>query len=848
MADNQHSSDANDNQTQLTVDDAYEQAIEHFNAQRYTEADQLCTAIIQAVPNYIDAINLLGIIAQKLNRHDLAIEQFQQAINIDNSRALFSFNLGVSFNKLSKLDEAISSYQKATFLQPDYVHALGNLGSVLKEMGKLDEALTYYQKAISIEPHCAEVHNNIGNIFREKQRFDEAISSYQKAISLKPNDVYAFINLGIILQEQGRLDEAIASHQKTISIEPDHADAHFNIGIILQEQAKLDEAVDSYQKAILIEPDHADAYFNLGNALHGQDKPDAAVTSYQKAISIKADYSDAYFNIGCIQQEQGKQDKAIASYQKAISIKPRYGLYWAGFAQCVKSVNISYCDEDFFLFLLQMLEQPSIRPNDVSAVVIRALHHHPGFSHILGIFKSDHINDQAEYLTEQLSTIPLLLRLMELSVVVDLSVEKILTEIRHILLTEVIGGKNDIQGIEFYIALAMHCFTNEYVYSESKEEQQNIAYLQEKIALLLEENETVPLKLILVFSAYRPLYRFSWSDELLNFEYLNDMEKVFERQIKEPRKEQFLRSEIPRLALIDDTISKAVRDQYEENPYPRWINVGLRDTPRTIKEALKELKLTLKFHDRQLSDKPDILIAGCGTGLQSSSTASNFLNCSVLAFDLSLSSLSYAKRKALELGLSNIEFMQGDILQLNSLERTFDIIESTGVLHHMDDPIAGWKVLVDILRPNGLMKIGLYSDLGRQGVVEARALIAEKKYTTSPEDIRRCRSEIINMASDSDAVIAKNLNSIDFYSMSECRDLLFHVQEHRFTLPQIKAALQDLGLHFLGFELQHNRVMKEFSKLYPEKTAHTSLSLWNKFEIQNPDTFSGMYQFWVQKM
>ena len=55
-------------------------------------------------------------------------------------------------------------------------------------------------------------------------------------------------------------------------------------------------------------------------------------------------------------------------------------------------------------------------------------------------------------------------------------------------------------------------------------------------------------------------------------------------------------------------------------------------------------------------------------------------------------------QKTRKLGVTNIEYMQGDILKLNQLERQFDIIESVGVLHHMDDPLAGWKVLVDRLR------------------------------------------------------------------------------------------------------------------------------------------------------
>ena len=75
----------------------------------------------------------------------------------------------------------------------------------------------------------------------------------------------------------------------------------------------------------------------------------------------------------------------------------------------------------------------------------------------------------------------------------------------------------------------------------------------------------------------------------------------------------------------------------------------------------------------------------------------------------------------------------------------FDV-PSFAVLHHLGDPMAGWRVLVDLLRPGGLMKIGLLSKTARQHVIHGRALIDEKGHGPSLEDIRRCRQDIIAMA------------------------------------------------------------------------------------------------------
>jgi len=267
----------------------------------------------------------------------------------------------------------------------------------------------------------------------------------------------------------------------------------------------------------------------------------------------------------------------------------------------------------------------------------------------------------------------------------------------------------------------------------------------------------------------------------------------------------------------------------------------------TIGAALQAAPLFFDLGDYESPDSPEILMAGCGTGQHALVTASRFSNARVLAIDLSLSSLSYALRKTNELGFSNFEYAQADIMELGTLERRFDLIGCAGVLHHLGDPLAGWRILADLLRPGGLMKIGLYSETARQDIISGRALIAEKGYTTSPEDIRRCRQDIMAMAENGNRKMASICNGRDFFSLSNCRDLLFHVQEHRFTLPRIEAALEALELRFLGFEWPNYSVLREFKKSHPSGSALTSLSLWHEFELENPGTFQGMYQFWCKK-
>jgi len=239
------------------------------------------------------------------------------------------------------------------------------------------------------------------------------------------------------------------------------------------------------------------------------------------------------------------------------------------------------------------------------------------------------------------------------------------------------------------------------------------------------------------------------------------------------------------------------------------------------------------------TDALDILVAGAGTGEIAVASAQKYLGARVLAVDLSLGSLSYAKRNTPAPLAAHIEYAQGDILKLATIGRDFDVIDCSGVLHHMADPLEGWRILLTLLRPGGLMHLGFYSEAGRKDVVAARSFIADRGFGSTPPEIRRCRQELLNTP------LAGVARFADFFTTSECRDLLFHVHEARMTIPAIAAFIGDHHLKFLGFEFDApDRLRNHFAA---SGWSLTDLDRWHELETRHPNTFSGMYQFWVQK-
>jgi SAM-dependent methyltransferase len=294
------------------------------------------------------------------------------------------------------------------------------------------------------------------------------------------------------------------------------------------------------------------------------------------------------------------------------------------------------------------------------------------------------------------------------------------------------------------------------------------------------------------------------------------------RQLREPLEEADLIPAIRSLAPIADPVSLDVQRMYEEHPYPRWSSVRIKH--RNMK-------------------KLNILVAGCGSGHQAILWAAQYPMAHVVGLDLSRVSLAYGLRKARELNIANLEFVHGDILDVSKFARSFDIISCFGVLHHMRDPAEGLRALRGALTDGGYIELGLYSEAGRQPVVHAIRLRGELGLLPTAEGIRNLRRHILALPPTHPA--HEITRFFDFYTMSGCRDLLFHVQEHRFDLLGVARLLDETGFKLCDLRVGPAAVERFHRDVQGGDV--TSLADWHKFEVKNPITFRKMYPIIIMK-
>ncbi len=713
---------------------------------------------------------------------------------------------------------------------------LSNLALICQEANKVEKALLLYEKCITLFPNHSFANSNLGYLYLSIGRLEDAEKTIYRAIKSDPKIANPYSTLGLILKEKGDLEEAENVTRKAIKLEPNFINAYINLGLILKDKGNLKEAEIATKQAIDLDPNSADCYLNLGSILQDQGDLKEAEVQTRKAISLKKDICDAHINLAAILKELGRIEEAIICVNKEIDFFPEKQESYLLLNSLLKEADITNLPKaEIKSILKQLLNRNDIDHINLFKLInmlipqVVLLEMSESRNDILHSNAINHLIGQKEFIDS--------LKLFTFNTIIW---EIVLTKLRKEICMQINKGKTRVSSkfLDFTIALAQQCFLNEYIFNCSNEEYEYINLIENSLSI----SEADEIK-IAILSCYKPLFDLtSRRIKLLSYksksESFNNLVKM---QLKEPIEEKEIARSIHTFGSIKDIVSKKVKTQYEENPYPRWrygthLNKNKLSIPSAVNNEIRPNKVS-SFNIKQ---NCNVLIAGCGTG-QQILEADRYKNAKITAIDLSSSSISYAQRKANEYGIKNIKFIQMDILELCNFNESFDVIECCGVLHHMQSPKDGLSALLKVLSDDGFLKLGLYSQLAREDIIKARKIISNKDISATDKGIREFRHKLIN--GEFPEIKELHLWS-DFYTTSMCRDLCFHVQEHRYSLSQIAEILNSFNLNFLGFLLDYS-TKEKYANEYKNDYSQIDLKNWIKFEEQNPRIFRAMYQFWV---
>jgi SAM-dependent methyltransferase len=570
--------------------------------------------------------------------------------------------------------------------------------------------------------------------------------------------------------------------------------------------------------------------------------------------AVKADSSNAShrFHLSIVLESLGELDAAAQQLTHALRLDPKRQEAARRLAALLRRADFGESDHKQLntIGLRHGLRHDRVDQKAIANIAVRYLATSPPLREALAVGLSRGWLEAARSLCLQRSS-PLLkdelfLDVLRTSVLSSPELERLLTAMRRVLLLELPPKRfTDRVLVGFAIALLQQCWSNDFVWFVSEEEERGLA--EEPIGPdKLASGDLEEGRRLLRHCLYQPIARTLGGridPKTTDGIQPTIVREAVAQRLAIERDERDRAARVPLLGVIVDETSRKVAQFYEQSPYPRWSSVIVhRNYRATLAHFLGAERAA--FLERPF----EVLIAGCGTGQQAVQSALHYgPNARILALDLSAASLGYASRMADAFGIENVEFARADLEQIDSFGPRFasryQVIEAVGVLHHMADPFAGWRALVKCLAPGGFMRLGLYSAIARRNLTALRSDPAYPEPGCDDTALRAFRQALLAREDEQGRDVRK---FVDFWDTASFRDMLLHVNEHTLNLGEIARFLEDERLTFRGFQLaKESQAM--FWQRYPLETWPGTLQSWARFEEENPFLFENMYLFWCEK-
>ena len=699
-----------------------------------------------------------------------------------------------------------------------------------------------------------------------KNQLNDAENILSDLLQEDPLSVDSLVWLALVKKKQGDLKSALMLTTKASNISPNNSDILNLVGLYSKEIGDNDSALGYFKKSQKIK-ENATAILGISSIYWALDKKILAISFLEKNISKIKDYRIP-MKLSAMQFEEKLYSKSIENACRLILAVDNN--------QVINNLKTPFADS---LFYLAKDTFPFPNNNNVIIASIEKLLDDGSeyrnlkngfFKFVFKDIKTDLFKDTKEkifdekfiseyinsnfdilnddYFIKYLSS-NLLLKRLKNSLICCHHIESIYTQTRKHLLSKIFIDKSSIGEAEHRLlsAICIQCDYNGYVWEVTDKEKKEIQNLEEKIIEDLKLTDDININEVLIYACYKPLLNNTSLVNYLSKKFKDTDEinyEVIQSLILEPLSLRENNDHIKSFNEVKDKTSLKVMNMYKEHPYPKW--KGILYIP-------SEINVHQKYYDRDLTEKNDsniqkeILIAGCGTGQELVTVSKIYSNSNITAIDISLPSLSYAYKRAKDNDVNNFELIHMDLLELVNYKKKFDIINCSGVLHHMKDPELGLKALISCLKEDGYLNIGLYSRTARENITKLRKLIADNNLNNSQEEIAKIRRSII-LGYDGYESFNHLLNVRDFYSFNEMQDLLFHPRELMFNLEEIDEILKRNNLEFIEFDNKYQKYKDVYNKNYPKDKELRSIKNWSEFEDQYPPTFLGMYQFFAKRI
>jgi protein O-GlcNAc transferase len=342
----------------MNLKEHYQSALDLFKAGDLQKSKSMAESIVKVQPAFIEAYQLLGMIAKQGNVLPEAIKWYRTALKINPTHPLLLMQLGNLLVQAQQPEDAIKSFDRGLNADPRNSQLMLAKGKALRIMGRYNEAVALFktiherepnhlsawnqlaacyqalknfgeaelafQQALAIDATKAEIWFNYGNLRMECGDIPSAVKAYEKALGLNPGFVNPLMALSKLAHMEGNVDAAKAYLAKALKINPTHFEATFALAALYRSIGSLEESILYFKRAIQVNPRHAMSHNNLGMIYFSIGYQEEAEKAFSAAISADSACAEALFGMAKVKEFHKDHDSALAYITQALSLKPSF--------------------------------------------------------------------------------------------------------------------------------------------------------------------------------------------------------------------------------------------------------------------------------------------------------------------------------------------------------------------------------------------------------------------------------------------------------------------------------------------------------------------------------------------
>jgi serine/threonine-protein kinase len=261
-----------------------------------------------------------------------AFANCRKALEIDNHLPAVHVTLGHLNATLGKNDLALQEFQKALDINPRDASALMGLAGVYERTGRISDAEVNYKRAIALRPDYWDGYHALGDFYDRQKRTQDCIAQYRRAIELTPDNPETYSDLGVVymeLKDSQSYAAAEAALQKSIQLAPNYQ-AYTNLGWLYMEQKRYAESAAATRKALELNDKDWRVWSNLQLAYTWLKDDEKMHAARAKTLSLLEQYAQLNSQEAAVQSmlsmlyaEDKLREKALARANAALALAPK---------------------------------------------------------------------------------------------------------------------------------------------------------------------------------------------------------------------------------------------------------------------------------------------------------------------------------------------------------------------------------------------------------------------------------------------------------------------------------------------------------------------------------------------